>query len=89
MGNYCVRGLGPRPWWYIPETGIYHHSTLTRKGRLGPRSTGGKKRQNRPARPVRACDLRKTTRTVSRNGAAGPVRTAAAAPLRLIIGKAR
>ena len=21
--------LGPRPWWYIPESGIYHHPKLT------------------------------------------------------------
>jgi hypothetical protein len=29
-------GLGPRPWWYIPESGIYHHSKLTRQGPAGP-----------------------------------------------------
>jgi hypothetical protein len=42
-------GLGPRPWWYIPEPGIYHHSKLTRKGRPGPQSAGGKKRQHQPS----------------------------------------
>ena len=42
-------GLGPRSWWYIPESGIYHHSTLTRKGRPGPRSAGEMRRQRRPA----------------------------------------
>ncbi len=52
-------GLGPRSWWYIPESGIYHHSKLTRKGRPGPRSAGEKRRQRRPARPARACELRK------------------------------
>lgn len=25
-------GLGPPSWWYIPESGIYHHSKLTRQG---------------------------------------------------------
>jgi hypothetical protein len=29
-------GLGPRAWWYIPESGIYHHSKLTRQGPSGP-----------------------------------------------------
>jgi len=29
-------GLGPRPWWYIPESGIYHHSKLTRQRPAGP-----------------------------------------------------
>jgi len=29
-------GLGPRSWWYIPESGIYHQSALTRQGPAGP-----------------------------------------------------
>src|SRR5690348_3555698 len=34
-------GLCPCPWWYIPESGIYHHPKLTRKGPARPQSTGG------------------------------------------------
>ena len=26
----CPRGLEPRSWWYIPESGIHHHSKVTR-----------------------------------------------------------
>ncbi len=25
-------GLDPRSWWYIPESGIHHHSKLTQPG---------------------------------------------------------
>jgi hypothetical protein len=41
-------GLGPRSWWYIPESGIYHHSKLTRKGAPGSHFAGGKRWQLRP-----------------------------------------
>src|ERR1700722_7646530 len=29
-------GLGPRSWWYIPESGIHHHFKLTRQGPAEP-----------------------------------------------------
>ena len=28
-GITVSEGLGPRSWWYIPESGIYHHPKLT------------------------------------------------------------
>jgi hypothetical protein len=38
VGNPCVSegGLGPRSWWYITETVIYHQSKITRNGAPGP-----------------------------------------------------
>jgi hypothetical protein len=82
-------GLGPRSWWYIPEAGIYHHSKLTRQGPAGPAI----RRRKEAASPARLTGPgmwpAETTRAVSRNGAAGPGRTAATAPLRLIIREAR
>jgi len=52
-------GLEPPRTCCITDSVMYHHSTLTRKGRPGPRSAGDMRRQRRPARSVRACDLRK------------------------------
>src|SRR5579864_8954090 len=44
-GFYVSEGLGPRSWWYIPESGIRHHSKLTRQGSAEPMAddTQGKK----------------------------------------------
>ena len=44
-------GLEPRSWWYIPESGIYHHSKLTRKGPAGPAS-------NRPGEDAKVATAR-------------------------------
>ncbi len=80
MGNYCVRaGLGPRPWWYIPESGVYHQSKLIRQGPAGP-AFCRRKEVEAPARLAGPgmCTA-ETTRVASRNGAAGSGRTAAPA----------
>ena len=38
-------GLGPRSWWYIPESGIYHQAKLTqpraRRAGISPARGGG------------------------------------------------
>jgi len=63
-------GLDPRSWWYIPESGIYHQSKVTRQGPAGPASH----RQTEAAAP--ACPTgpgmwpAETTRVVSRDRAA-------------------
>jgi len=82
-------GLDPRSWWYIPESGIYHQSKLTRKEPAGP-AIRRRKEAAAPARPGRSRHVNcGNDGPVSRIGAAGPGRTAAAASLRLIIGEAR
>ena len=52
-------GLVSRSWWYIPESGIYHHSKLTRQGPTGPQSADEKRRPHWPAWLAQACELRK------------------------------
>ena len=44
-------GLGPCPWWYIPESGSYHHSKLTRQGPAEP-AIHRRKEVAAPAFPV-------------------------------------
>jgi hypothetical protein len=36
MDQVSEGGLEPPRRWYIPESGIYHQSKLTRKGPTGP-----------------------------------------------------
>ena len=46
----CPRGLGPRSWWYIPESGIYHQPKLTQPRACRARNLAGeRRRQCRPA----------------------------------------
>ena len=58
-GNHTVNGRSwgfnvsdPRSWWYIPESGIYHQSKLTRK-EAGP-AIRRRKEAAAPARPDRS-----------------------------------
>jgi len=82
-------GLGPRSWWYIPESGIHHHSKLTRKGKPGPQSAD-EQEVSAPVHPTRS---RRVTVGNDEGGEPGSGRTqgrtAAAAAGRFIIREAQ
>ena len=88
LGFDVSGGLGPRWWWYIPETGIYHHSKLTRHGPAGPAFRRRKEQQYRP--PVQSeCVACGNDEGGEPGLGRAQGRTAAAAARDLIIGEAR